>query len=212
VHFGIASTAENQTDVGSVTTFTVPGLTNGVLYRFAVGTLTRATYYVAVTARDSTPARNESAYSNELSIQVGTPEESPLSNELTAQPQFTTAYPLLPDRGGCFIATAAYGADWYAEVQALRDFRDRYLQRNAPGRWFVAHYYALSPGAADYIRDHPALKPLVRALLTPLVVLALFLLGSGAAAKAGIGALLAALIVARVRRSRPADRTQGAEI
>jgi hypothetical protein len=211
VHFGIASTAENQTDVGSVTTFTVPGLTNGVLYRFAVGTLTRATYYVAVTARDSTPARNESAYSNELSIQVGTPEESPLSNELIAQPQFTTAYPLLPDRGGCFIATAAYGADWYAEVQALRDFRDRYLQRNAPGRWFVAHYYALSPGAADYIRDHPALKPLVRALLTPLVVLALFLLGSGAAAKTGIGALLAALIVARVRRSRPAERAQGAE-
>jgi len=188
----------------------VTGLTNGTVYRFAVSTLTRATYYVVVTARDSTPTRNESAYSAEGSIQVGTAEESPLSNELTAQPQFTTAYPALPDNGGCFIATAAYGADWYAEVQALRDFRDRYLQPNVAGRWFVARYYEVSPAVADYIRQHSALKPLVRAMLAPLVVVALFLLGSGAAAKGGIGALLAALVVARRRRRSLGARAQGA--
>ena len=212
VHYGVASSAENQTDVGNVTSFTLTGLTNGTVYRFALGTLTRATYYVAVTAHDSTPTQNESAYSDERSIQIGTAEESPPSNELTAQPQFTTAYPVLPDKGGCFIATAAYGADWYPEVQALRDFRDRYLLRNVAGRWLVARYYELSPGVADYIREHGALKPLVRAMLTPLVVLALFLVGSGAAAKTGVGVLLATLVVARYRRRRLEELARGAGI
>jgi len=200
VHYGVDSTTERQIDAGNVTTFTVLGLANGTFYKFAVSTLTRATYYVAVTATDSTPARHESAYSEERSIQVGAPEVAPLSNELSARPEFTAAYPTLPDEGGCFIATAAYGADWEAEVQALRDFRDRYLLGHAPGRWFVARYYALSPGVADYIRAHPALKPLVRAVLAPLVVAALFLLGSGMAAKGAAGALFAALVVSRTRR------------
>ncbi len=211
VHYGLASTAENQTDAGNVTTFSVQGLTNGAAYVFSVGTLTRATYYVVVTARDSTPSKHESAYSAESSIQAGTPAEAPLSNVLTGNPQSTTAYPVLPNKGGCFVATAAYGADWYAEVQALRDFRDRYLLRNAAGRWFVARYYELSPAVADYIREHAALKPIVRALLTPLVVFALFLLGSGVPAKAGLAALVAALVGARRRRRRRGERgTNGA--
>jgi hypothetical protein len=210
VHYGVASTAESEKDVGNVTTFTVQGLTNGTSYVFAVGTLTQATYYVAVTARDSTPSKHESDYSAESSIAVGTAAESLLSNQLSARPQSTTPYPALPDKGGCFIATAAYGADWYADVQALRDFRDTYLLRNAPGRWFVAHYYALSPAVADYIRAHSALKPIVRALLTPLVVVALFLLGSGVAAKAGVATLLVALAgVFWRRRRRGGQRTDG---
>src|SRR5262249_42358034 len=101
VHYGVASTAESQADAGNVTTFTVQGLTNGASYMFAVGTLTRATYYVVVTARDSTPSKHESAYSAETSIQVGNPSESPLSNQLGALPQFTAPYPALPDKGGC---------------------------------------------------------------------------------------------------------------
>jgi hypothetical protein len=200
VHYGIASTGENQTDAGNVTTFTVQGLTNGTSYLFAVGTLTQATYYVAVTALDSTPSKHESDYSPESSISIGNREESLLSNQLSARPQSTAPYPALPDKGGCFIATAAYGADWYAEVLALRDFRDRYLLRSSPGRWLVARYYELSPAVADYIRAHSALKPIVRALLTPLVVVALFLLGSGVAVKLGVAALLVALAGARWRR------------
>ena len=210
VHYGVASTAESQTDVGNVTSFSVQGLTNGTSYVFAVGALTQATYYVVVTALDSTPAKHESDYATESSIAVGNPSESPLSNQLSAQPQSTAAYPALPDKGGCFIATAAYGADWYAEVQALRDLRDRYLLRNTAGRWFVARYYELSPPVADFIRAHSALKPIVRALLTPLVVVALFLLGSGLAAKIGMTALLVALVGARWRRRRVGGRTNGA--
>ncbi len=212
VHYGVASTAENQIDAGNVTTFTVPSLANGTFYQFAVTTLTRATYFVAVTARDSTQNLNESVLSEERSIQVGTPDEAPLSNELSARPERTAAYPTLTDEGGCFIATAAYGADWHAEVQALRDFRDRYLLGNAAGRWFVARYYELSPSAADYIREHPILKPLVRFMLTPLVIAALFMLGSGATAKIAAGALLAALVVTRRRHRRRRERTRSGTV
>lgn len=211
IHYGVASTAENQVDVGNVTTSSVTGLANGTIYRFAVGTLSSATYFVVVTAHDSTPQRHESAPSSEASVQAGGSEEAALSNELTARPEQTVAYPTLPDEGGCFIATAAYGADWQAEVQALRDFRDRYLLPYAAGRWLVAHYYELSPGAAAYISEHPRTKPFVRSLLTPLVVLALFLLGSTASTQAGVAALLGSLVVLELkRRKRNAASKRGA--
>jgi hypothetical protein len=211
IHYGVGSTAENHVDVGNVATSSVTGLANGTVYRFAVGTLSSATYFVVVTAHDSTPQGHESAASDEVSVQAGGTEEAALSNELTARPEQTVAYPTLPDEGGCFIATAAYGADWQAEVQALRDFRDRYLLPYAAGRWFVAHYYELSPGVAAYIDDHPSTKPYVRSLLTPLVVFALFLLGSTAIAKSGVTALLGCLVVLELRRRRPeAAREQGA--
>ena len=213
IHYGVGSTAENQVDAGNVTTFSVTGLANGTIYRFAVGTLSSATYYVVVTAHDSTPERHESAPSDEVSVQAGGTEEAALSNELTARPEQTVAYPTVPDQGGCFIATAAYGADWQAEVQALRDFRDRYLLPYAAGRWFVAHYYELSPGVAAYISDHPRTKPFVRSLLTPLVVFALFLLGSSGVAKSVVIALLGCLVALEVkRRNRNAARKRGAPL
>jgi hypothetical protein len=185
-----------------VSTFTVSGLTNGAVYRFAVSTLTRGTYYVTMTAIDSTVQKHESAPSEERSAQAGAPDESALSNELTATPEATVAYPALSDEGGCFVATAAYGADWQPEVLALRDFRDRYLLPFAIGRWVVARYYELSPPAAGYIREHPGTRPVVRFLLTPFVVGALFLLGSTAAAKIGVTGLLAGLVGLRLERHR----------
>jgi hypothetical protein len=202
VRYGVDSTAENHVDAGNVSTFSVPGLTNGTVYRFAVGTLTRATYYVAVTAVDGTAEKHESVFSDERAVQAGDADEAPLSNELTARPEATAAYPTLPDEGGCFIATAAYGADWAAEVQALRDFRDRYLLPYSVGRWLVARYYAFSPRAAQYIGEHPSTKPLVRSLLTPAVVVALFLLGGTGAAKACMTALIFAFVAAGLRRRR----------
>jgi hypothetical protein len=175
VHYGINSVNENQIDAGNTTSFTVTGLQNGVTYLFAVSAAAQATYYVSVTALDSTPSLNESVFSDEGTISIGALAEGALSNQLSAAPSVIVAYPNLPDKG-CFVATAAFGVNWAAEVQALRDFRDAYLVTNRPGRDFVRWYYRNGPVAADVIDRYPVTKPLVRALLTPFVVFSLFVL------------------------------------
>jgi len=76
--------------------------------------------------------------------------------------------------GGCFIATAAYGSYLDPHVQALRDFRDRYLLTNTLGSAFVRFYYNTSPPIADYIGRHDLLRTAARWLLTPIVFLVMY--------------------------------------
>jgi hypothetical protein len=73
--------------------------------------------------------------------------------------------------GGCFIATAAYGTPMAEEIQILREFRDKYLLTNPLGQGLVDVYYRISPPIADFITDHPSLKPIVRAGLMPVVAM-----------------------------------------
>jgi hypothetical protein len=102
----------------------------------------------------------------------------------------TPVVPPPPNTGGsdsgCFIATAAYGSALDPHVQALRDFRDRYLTGNPLGRALVGLYYTYSPPAAALIARHPGLKMATRAVLTPVVF---------AISHPGVAGLLALLAV-----------------
>jgi hypothetical protein len=209
IRYGVDSVDENQIDVAAVSSTTVTGLSNGTTYRFAISALSQARYYVVVTAFDNTAAQNESAPSTESSLAIGPVLESPDSNELSALPELILAYPVLPDEDACFIATAAYGADWTRQVVLLRQFRDEYLLTNAAGKLFVKLYYRYSPPLAAQIRDRPAVRAIVRGLLTPLVALAWLLLEASVPFQIASGALVAAagawMIVAR-RRTRTTAR------
>jgi uncharacterized repeat protein (TIGR01451 family) len=121
---------------------------------------------------------------------------------------FTDCSNLVPDAdflggggGGCFIATAAYGSPLESHVQALRAFRDRYLQRTAVGRAFIRYYYLHSPPLAAVIAGHPWLRFLVRMLLTPLVLAIAFPLRA-----LMLAALAATTLLAVNRRARVAAR------
>jgi len=81
-----------------------------------------------------------------------------------------------PGGGGCFIATAAYGTPMAKEVRSLCEFRDDVLLKYPAGRNFVEFYYKTSPPIADFIRNRPDLKAMVREALKPLVRWSRFLL------------------------------------
>jgi hypothetical protein len=88
--------------------------------------------------------------------------------------------------GGCFIATAAFGSATEPHVGILRDFRDKYLITNVPGRLFVNTYYKLSPPVAYHISKHELLRRVVRVGLLPLVGSSYLMLHTTAIERAAI--------------------------
>lgn len=72
---------------------------------------------------------------------------------------------------GCFIATAAYSGEDYAEVQLLREFRDEYLQSSKFGIYFVRFYYTVSPYIAYLSEKMPYLKRIFRIILDKIVLI-----------------------------------------
>jgi len=79
--------------------------------------------------------------------------------------------PSEPSGGACFIATAAYGTPMADEIEILREFRDGYLLTNPLGQALVGLYYRVSPPIAEFITEHPSLRPVVRVGLSPAVVM-----------------------------------------
>jgi len=96
----------------------------------------------------------------------------------------------------CFIATAAYGTPMAGEIQILREFRDGCLLTNPPGKAFVDFYYKVSPPMAEFITEHPALKPVVRAGLVPAIAMSTVAVNTTLAEKMAILSLLVLVSVA----------------
>jgi len=187
------------TTVGPVFTYTDIGLPVGTTYCYQVK---------AANAAGDSPPSNEACASVTTTSGANSPSPSPAS-------------PSAGDGGGgggggCFIATAAYGSPLAAEVQVLREFRDRQLLTHGLGRFLVATYYRLSPPLARVIASHDALRALTRGALQPLIwwtrlalaspTLALVLGGGGLLA----GPLLPLLLRRpwRTRAARSAWRTK----
>ena len=147
IYFGTSSgNYGTPVDVGNVTSYELTGLANNT------------TYFIAVSAVDN--AGNE----------------GPKSAEVSQSPEEIRGILGLKDTGGCFIATAAYGSYEERHVKVLREFRDRYLLTNTPGRALVSFYYRTSPPIAGFIRDSETLKAVVRTVLLPLIVVAWLLI------------------------------------
>ncbi len=81
--------------------------------------------------------------------------------------------PAPPKSGGCLIATAAFGSEMAPQVQRLREVRDDVLFGTSSGTSFMAgfnqFYYLFSPTVADWERQNPAFKEVVKMAITPML-------------------------------------------
>ena len=77
------------------------------------------------------------------------------------------------DGGGCLIATAAYGTELAPQVQLLREIRDNTLFSTTSGTTFMSGfntiYYSFAPTVADWERESPMFKEVVKTMITPML-------------------------------------------
>ena len=75
--------------------------------------------------------------------------------------------------GGCLIATATYGNELAPQVQMLREIRDNSLLKTDSGSAFMTGfnsiYYSFSPTVADWERQNPIFREIVKVTITPLI-------------------------------------------
>ena len=76
-------------------------------------------------------------------------------------------------KGGCLIATAAFGSEMAPQVQFLREIRDNTVLQTESGSAFMTgfnqFYYSFSPVIADYERENIAFKETVKIAITPML-------------------------------------------
>ncbi len=79
----------------------------------------------------------------------------------------------IEENGGCLIATATYGSELAPQVQQLRELRDNHLLQTESGTSFMSSfnnfYYSFSPIIADYERENPVFRELVKITITPMI-------------------------------------------
>ncbi len=92
---------------------------------------------------------------------------------LSLEEQITASESKASKGGGCLIATATYGSELAPQVQQLRELRDDKLLQTESGSSFMESfndfYYSFSPIIADYERENPAFREIVKISITPLI-------------------------------------------
>lgn len=80
----------------------------------------------------------------------------------------------IPEGGGCLIATATFDSELAPQVQQLRELRDAKLMTTKSGSSFIYSfnnfYYAFSPHVADFERESPLFKEIIKTGITPLLL------------------------------------------
>ena len=120
---------------------------------------------------------DEGVYSVELEIEgilfQPIPSEK-VSFDVTVGESFAQPIPTPEDKkGGCLIATAAFGSELSPQVQQLRELRDNTVLNTKSGMAFMTtfnqFYYSFSPTVADFEREQPIFKEAVKITLTPML-------------------------------------------
>ncbi|MFC1927849.1 CFI-box-CTERM domain-containing protein, partial [Chloroflexota bacterium] len=107
----------------------------------------------------------------------------------------------------CCTATAAFGTPMAREIAILREFRDEYLLTDPVGKPLADLYYTVSPPIAEFITEHPGLKPIVRAGLAPAVVMSTIAVNASPAEKAAlVGCLVLFAVALTIWATRRRDR------
>ena len=70
---------------------------------------------------------------------------------------------------GCYVATCVYGSYDCPQVWVLRRYRDEVLKKSAPGRCFVATYYAISPTLVRVFGKNAKVRTAWRGILDRIV-------------------------------------------
>jgi hypothetical protein len=76
-------------------------------------------------------------------------------------------------KGGCLIATAAYGSELASQVQLLREVRDNIVFGTSSGTAFMSafnqFYYSFSPTVSNWERQNPIFREVVKTSITPML-------------------------------------------
>ena len=114
-------------------------------------------------------APQEITYS-EIECGTGTVEKN---GQCVVDPVFKQSTETKSRGGGCLIATATFDSELAPQVQKLREIRDSKLLSTESGSQFIEHfnsfYYSFSPIVADYERENPVFKEMIKIGITPML-------------------------------------------
>jgi peptidyl-prolyl cis-trans isomerase B (cyclophilin B) len=115
------------------------------------------------------------AYSNgidDFDNQLSKFDDSIDSFKILSEPLLTEDPPI-DEGGGCLIATATFGSELAPQVQQLRELRDNTILSTKSGVAFMTGfnqlYYSFSPTIADFERQNPIFKEIVKLSITPML-------------------------------------------